>query len=48
MGEEINSVIVKSREINNLLQKYEHINKINEDIFNNYPELTSIRNKQVY
>jgi len=48
MKEKIHSIIVISKEINNLLQKYEHIQKINEDIFNNYTELANVQNKLVH
>ena len=47
MEEEINSIISLSKEINNIIKNYDHIQKINENILNKYYELIKFQNDKV-
>lgn len=48
MKEEIRSIISVSKEINTVLQEYEHIHKINENVFNVCSKILNTQNKLVY
>jgi len=44
---EINTIISISRDINQILKGYDHIEKINEEILDNYLKLPNIQNEKV-
>jgi len=47
MEEQINSIIALSKDINNIIKNYDHIQKINEEILNRFFELFNIQNDKV-